>query len=89
MNEKDFLESLEKLVELGNSKKGVLEVTEINNHFKGMDLSVEQTEVVYQYLEDKKIDVLARVDENFNDEDILLEPTDEDFEDEEILEDEG
>lgn len=85
MNEKEFLENLEKLVELGNSKKGVLEVTEINNFFKGTELSVEQMELVYQYLEDKKIDVLTIVDDNFNDDDLLLEPTDEDFEEEENI----
>ena len=85
MNEKEFLENLDKLVALGNSKKGVLEVTDINNFFKGMELSVEQMELVYQYLEDKKIDILTIVDDNFNDDDILLEPTDEDFEEEENI----
>lgn len=85
MNEKELLESLEKLVEIGNSKKGVLEVTEINNFFKNSELSVEQMELVYQYLEDKKIDVLAIVDDSFNEDDLLLEPTEEDFEEEENI----
>ena len=83
MSEKEFLENLEKLVILGNSKKGVLEVTDIGNFFKGMEINVEQMEVVYQYLEDKKIDVLAVIDENVEND---LEPAeDDDIEEEENI----
>ena len=81
MDEAKLLESLKKLVELGKQKKGVLEITDIDNHFKGFDMTVEQMEAVYQYLEDNKIDVLSVMDENFSDDtDLLLGPTDEDFE---------
>jgi RNA polymerase primary sigma factor len=73
-----LLERLKKLVELGHSKKGVLEVTEINDFFKDVQLSVEQLELVYQYLEENKIDVLHIVNDE---EDILLEPEDEVFDD--------
>ncbi len=82
MNEEKFLESLEKLVEFGNSKKGVVDITDVNKFFAGMEITVEQMEVVYQYLEEKKIDVLTIVDENFVEDDLLLEPASDDFEDE-------
>jgi RNA polymerase primary sigma factor len=86
MNEEKFLESLEKLVELGNSKKGVLEITDVDNFFKGMEMTVEQMELVYHYLEEKKIDILAIVDEKFTEEeDLLLEPADDNFEEEENI----
>ena len=86
MDEAKLLESMKKLVELGNQKKGVLEITDIDNQFKGFDMTVEQMEAVYQYLEDNKIDVLSVMDENFSDDtDLLLEPTDEDFEEEENI----
>ena len=61
-NERDgFTEKLKKLVELGNSKKGILEVEEINDFFKNENLSLEQLEYIYQYLEDNKIDVLLHI----------------------------
>jgi RNA polymerase primary sigma factor len=58
MVEKKFLESLNKLVELGKSKKNVLDINDINDHFAGDNLSVEQLEHIYTYLEHKGIDVL-------------------------------
>ncbi|MBQ2744278.1 MAG: RNA polymerase sigma factor RpoD [Lachnospiraceae bacterium] len=86
MDEAKLLESMKKLVELGNSKKGVLDITDIDSVFKGYEMTVEQMEAVYQYLEENKIDVLSVMDENFNDDnDMLLEPSDEDFEDEENI----
>ena len=86
MDEVKLLESMKKLVELGQQKKGVLEITDIDNQFKGFEMTVEQMEAVYQYLEENKIDVLTVMDDNFvADDDILLEPSDEDFEDEENI----
>lgn len=85
-NERDgFTEKLKKLVELGNSKKGILEVEEINDFFKNENLSLEQLEYIYQYLEDNKIDVLRIIDTDaLVDEDLLLDKDDDGFlEDEE------
>lgn len=80
MTPEEFLKSLEKLVELGKSKKGVLEIGDIDSAFKGQEMSVEQMESVYQYLEDHKIDVLTITNENMSDEDdLFLEPNDDDF----------
>lgn len=57
--EKDnFIELLNKLVELGKSKNNTLDITDINDFFKGVTLSPEQLEMIYSYLESKNIDVL-------------------------------
>lgn len=80
-NERDgFVEKLKKLVELGNSKKGVLEVEEINDFFKNENLSLEQLEYIYQYLEENKIDVLRIMDTDpLADDDLLLDKDEDGF----------
>lgn len=82
-----FLESLKQLVELGNQKKGVLETADIEKFAKAHNISGEQLEPVYQYLEDNKIDVLAIMSDDIvdDDDDLLLEPTEEDFDMEENI----
>lgn len=67
--QENFLDKLNKLVELGHNKKGVLEIDEINAFFKNESLSVEQLESIYQYLEEHKIDVLRIVDQELVDDD--------------------
>ncbi len=62
MDEKDaklFQEKLIKLVELAKSKKNVLEETEINDHFKEMELGEKDMEKILEYLETQGIDVLT------------------------------
>ncbi|NLZ81003.1 MAG: RNA polymerase sigma factor RpoD [Clostridiales bacterium] len=85
-NEQDnFLEKLNKLVELGHNKKGVLEFDEINTFFKNISLSVDQLESIYQYLEEHKIDVLRVVDnELIIGEDLVAEKEEEEDEDDGI-----
>lgn len=90
MVREEFLEQLERLVQIGNSKKGVLEIVEIYNNFNNMDLSVEQMELVFQYLEDHKIEVLRITDDDIKDDvnidvDFLEEPDDEDLIKEEAI----
>lgn len=84
-----FLENLNKLVELGKSKKGVLDVEEINDFFKNDNLSVEQLEYIYQYLEEHKIDVLRMLDADalIDEDDLILDKDDDGFrpEDEEEI----
>lgn len=58
-----FLENLQKLVDLGKSKKNTLDMNDINDMFVGVDLSVEDLENTYQYLENKGIDVLRVMDD--------------------------
>ena len=53
-----FLERLKELVALGKKKKSILEIQEINDFFRDMDLSTEQMEKVFEYLEATNIDVL-------------------------------
>ena len=79
MQEEFFEEELKKLVELGKSKKGVLENYEIDAVFKDVTLDENQTDRLYQVLEENKIDVLQMDDgdDQFSDDD-LLEPIDED-----------
>ena len=84
--EKIFLESLEQLVELAKSKKNMLEISDIDKFLKDKSISVEHIDLIYQYLEEKKIDVVPNTEEAFLEEDdLLLEPTDDDFEDEENI----
>ena len=80
-SEKDnILTRMQKLVELGKSKKNVLEITEINDFFKDTQLTVEQMENVYAYLEDNNIDVLRIMNDDTDFDDKLVpEPTDDDF----------
>ena len=74
-----FIEKLKKLVELGKSKKGILDVEEINDFFKDQNLSVEQLEYIYQYLEEHKIDVLRIMDNDLLVDDLLLDKDDDGF----------
>ena len=53
-----FLARLKELVALGKKKKSILEIQEINDFFRDMDLSTEQMEKVFEYLEANNIDVL-------------------------------
>ena len=80
MVEKDnFLEKLEKLVELSKGKHQALDVTEINNFFIGDNLSTEQMEQIYSYLESHNIDVIPVIDDSLLvDESLLLDDVDDD-----------
>ena len=80
MQEEFFEEELKKLVELGKSKKGVLENYEIDAVFKDVELDENQSDRLYQVLEENKIDIL-QIDDDADDQfadDTLLEPLDED-----------
>ena len=75
-----FLENLQKLVALGKSKKSTLDMNDINDVFGSANLSPEDMENVYQYLEGQGIDVLRVMDDDFTlDEAVLLDPDGEDF----------
>ncbi|MBE5959236.1 MAG: RNA polymerase sigma factor RpoD [Lachnospiraceae bacterium] len=87
MDNKDFLERISKLVELGKKKNNVLEVNDITSFFKDTPLEAEQLEEVYKYLETQKIDVLT-INVGKSDDDFIPEP-DDDFvvgdEEEEVI----
>lgn len=72
MEKNNFIEKLGKLVELAKGKHNALDVTEINNFFTGDELSTEQMEHIYSYLEAHGIDVVPIIDDNLLAEDTLL-----------------
>jgi len=79
-----FSEKLAKLVELGKSKKGQLEETDITTALQELNLTVEQMEMVYQFLEENKIEVihLPKDDEIMHmetEDDLVLEPSEDEF----------
>ena len=76
--EKDnFLEVLNKLVDLGKSKNNTLDINDINDFFKGVSLTPEQLENIYTYLEGKNIDVLrVMTDEQTDLESMVLDDDD-------------
>ncbi len=93
MVEEEFLGNLFRLVENGKSKNNAIEFSEIDSFCKEAKLTGDQMDLVYQYLEDNKIDVIQTSEEPelvfMNDTDLLvddsllLEPTDDELEEEE------
>ncbi|MCD8082248.1 MAG: RNA polymerase sigma factor RpoD [Clostridiales bacterium] len=74
MEKDNFLEKLKKLVEVAKNKHNALDVSEINDFFAGDELSPEQMEQIYSYLEQKHIDVVPVIDDNvLAEEPILLD----------------
>ena len=72
MEKDNFLGKLKKLVEVAKTKHNALDVTEINDFFAGDNLSPEQMEQIYSYLEEKHVDVIPVIDESILAEDPLL-----------------
>ncbi len=64
MDKNIFLEKLNKLVESAKAKGNSVGMTEINNTFLGDDLTTEQMEHIYAYLETHEVDVIQEADEN-------------------------
>ncbi len=80
MEKDNFLEKLRKLVEVAKSKHNALDVAEINDFFVGDNLSTEQMEQIYSYLEGNRIDVIPVIDENILLDEPLLIDDDDDIE---------
>lgn len=72
MEKDNFLEKLKKLVEVAKSKHNALDVGEINDFFIGDNLSPEQMEQIYSYLEERRIDVIPVIDDNILAEEPLM-----------------
>lgn len=94
MVEEEFLSKLMKLVENAKEKNNTIDFQEIDKFCKEAKLTGDQMDLVYQYLEDNKIEVIQSMEiepepEMFSeaglalDDDLLLEPTDEELEEEE------
>ena len=86
MDKTIFLEKLGKLVEQARTKGNTIGMTEINNAFMGDDLTTEQMEHIYAYMEANEIDVIQESDENMIAEVEMLLAADDD--DESFLKDE-
>lgn len=69
-NAQKFLEKMNELVALGKKKKSILDVQEINDFFADMELSAEQMEKVFEYLEGHNIDALRITADTDDDVDI-------------------
>ncbi len=92
MVEEEFLGKLIKLVEDAIGKNNSVEFREIDRFCKEAKLTGDQMDIVYQYLEDNKIEVIqtGEVEPEFTKdgkllepEALLIEPTDDDLEEEE------
>ena len=82
MEKDNCLDKLKKLVEVAKTKHNALDITEINDFFKGENLSPEQMEQIYSFLEEKNIDVVPVIDDAALAEDnLLLDDDDVDMDD--------
>ena len=79
MEKENFMEELNKLVELGKSKDNTLNINEIRDFFKGETLSEEQTDFICSYLEGKDVDVLRVVTDELTPEESIILADDDDF----------
>ena len=66
------MEKIEKLAQKAAASKNIINVSEINDAFKGEPLTTEQMESIYSYLEDKGIEVTEEIQDN-------IEPTEKDL----------
>ena len=82
MEKDDFLDKLKRLVEVAKTKHNALDITEINDFFKGENLSPEKMEQIYSFLEEKNIDVVPVIDDAaLADDNLLLDDDDVDMDD--------
>ena len=75
-NEEDtakFMDRMDALLIMAKSKKNVLEISEINNFFKDIELTEERTERIIEFLEQKNVDVLQISDDRDDEDDMILE----------------
>ena len=82
MEKDNFLDKLKRLVEVAKTKHNALDITEINDFFKGENLSPEKMEQIYSFLEEKNIDVVPVIDDAaLADDSLLLDDDDVDMDD--------
>lgn len=84
MEKEVFLQKLKKLVELAKSKQNALDIGEINDFFTGDNLTAEQMDEIYSYLERSSIDVVPVTDDGLlaGNDNLLIDDLDDDFSDE-------
>ena len=73
MQHEQFIKALNGLVELAKTKKNVLEYNEINDAFRGFDLTEDKMDLILEYLEKANIDVVnSSIEETGKEDDLLL-----------------
>ena len=85
-----FLAKLKKLVELAKTKQNALDASEINDFFAEDNLSPENMEEIYNYLENSNIVVVPTIIDDtllVDDDPLLLDDVDDDFSDDKMEED--
>ncbi len=83
--QEQFKKALNGLLELAKTKKNVLEYSEINDAFRGIDLSEEKMDMVLEYLEKHDVDILRGVPSDTDDtEDLLIENEEDMFMEDEV-----
>lgn len=95
MVEEEFLNNIHKLVENAKAKNNTIDFHEIDKFCKEAKLTADKMDLIYQYLEENKIEVVNSIDDIEIeaeilkadmlglDDDLLLEPSDEELEEEE------
>ena len=66
-----FEEKLAELVKIGKKKKGVIEYSEMEEFFKGIELTPERLDLISEEFDKNKIDILT-----INEDDLLLDSVD-------------
>ena len=85
LQQEQFTKALLGLVDLAKTKKNILQYGEINDAFKGLELTEDKMDLVLEYLEKQKIDIVnaeigVDVAEDLildNDDDIILDDEEE------------
>ena len=73
MQQEQFTKALTGLVELAKTKKNVLEYNEINDAFRGFELTEDKMDQILEYLEKSNIDVVnSGIEDSGKEDDLLL-----------------
>jgi len=86
LQQEQFTKALLGLVDLAKTKKNVLQYGEINDAFKGMELTEDKMDLVLEYLEKQKIDIVNAEVGVDNAEDLILDNDDIILDDEDEVE---
>ncbi|MBR6271469.1 MAG: RNA polymerase sigma factor RpoD [Lachnospiraceae bacterium] len=73
MEKEQFLEALEKLIEIGKSKNGVIDIDEVNDLFKDEDFTEDQMEIVYSHLRDADIELVQEMNDDPTADDVFVD----------------
>lgn len=76
----DFSEKLNELLKFAQQRKNIVEVHEINEFFSDIELTAEQIEKAYDFLEKNGVDILQMTEDDMDEEMMLLEESEEDLE---------